>query len=132
MSNKSRELTTVSKCSPQLETALARLDRDLVHFLKDKGFITQDVCDDVLDPRSMLSTTQKAHELVTGIRRQVELGPGSYHTLVDRLRAGGALYSGIVKILDEEYHGTSQASLPQQAAHVPGQASACKCIKNFQ
>ena len=74
-----------------------------MHFLHNEGFITQEVHDDVLNPRSMLSSHQKAGQLVTGIRNKVELSAQSYFILLDYLRLGGNQYENIVSILDNEY-----------------------------
>ena len=90
-------------CTQPLETALRAFDRDIVHFLHREGFITQEVHDDVLSPRSMLNGHQKAGELVTGIRNRVELSAQHYHTLVDHLRQSGKQYESLVGILDREY-----------------------------
>ena len=97
------EFRTVVSCTEQLETALRSIDRDIVHVLHREGFITQEVCDDVLNPRSMLNDHQKAGALVTGIRNKVELSAQNYHTLVNHLRQSGKQYGSIVDILDREY-----------------------------
>ncbi len=91
-------------CTKPLETALRALDGDIVHFLYQKGFITQEVHDDVLNPRSMLNAHQKAGELVTGIRNKVELSAQNFHTLVDYLRQRGKQYESLVDTLDREYN----------------------------
>lgn len=57
--DKSLEYSTVEKCIKPLELALPP---------SGEGFITQEVHDDVLNPRSMLTDRQKAGELVIGTR----------------------------------------------------------------
>ena len=99
----SPEYRTVVSCIKQLETALFRSDRDVVHFLNQEGFITQEVHDDVLNPRSMLTDHQKAGELVSWIRMKVELSAQNYHALVKHLGQSGKHYESIVDILDNEY-----------------------------
>ncbi len=99
---KSFEYRTVVSCTKQLETALLRSDRDIVHFLHQEGFITQEVHDEVLNPR-LLNEHQKAGELVTGIRNKVKLSAQDYHTLLNHLRQSGKHYKGIVSILEREY-----------------------------
>ncbi len=94
-------------CTKQLETALLRSDRNIVHFLYREGFVTQEVHDEVLNPR-LLNDHQKAGELVTGIRNKVELSAQDYHTLLNHLRQSGKHYGSIVNILDEEYSRQEQ------------------------
>ena len=98
----SPEYRTVVSCMKQLETAFLRCGRDIPHFLLQQGFITVEVHDDVLNPR-LLSEHQKAGELVSGIRKKVELSAQDYHTLVDHLGQSGKHYEGIVALLNKEY-----------------------------
>ena len=102
------EYRTVVSCTKELETALLRSDRDIIHFLNQEGFITQEVHDDILNPRSMLTDHQKTGELVTRIRNKVELRAQNYHILVKHLGQRGKYYESIVKILDEEYSRQQQ------------------------
>ena len=104
----SEEYKTVVSCEKQLEIALRATDRPLVHFLCVKGFITQEVHDDVLDARSKLNSHQKARKLVTGIRDRVKLSAQCYHTLLNHLHQGGRQYVAIVCILDQEYSRLGQ------------------------
>ena len=99
----SREYKTVVSCSKPLETSLRAIDRGIVHFLHQEGFITQEVHDDVLNPRSILTSHQKAGVLVTAIRDKVELSAKSFHAFLDHLRQSGKHYEAIVSILDKEY-----------------------------
>ncbi len=105
---KSYEYRTVVSCTKQLETALLRSDRAIVHFLHQEGFITQEVHDEVLKPRSMWTGHQKAGELVTGIWNRVKLSAQDYHTLLNHLRQSGKHYKGIVGILEREYDSQRQ------------------------
>lgn len=102
------EYKTVVNCSKFLETALDS-DRDVVYFLNCEGFITQDVCDEVLKP-SMWTGAQKAGLLVTGIRNKVSLSPQHYSKFVDYLRGDRSKYGGIVDLLDREYQKQKQTS----------------------
>lgn len=97
------ELRTIKKCTPQLETALKGIDRDLVHFLCNKGFFNEDTSDIILNPESSWTKSQRAGEMVKWIKTRVELMSGSYYMLTDYLNSRGAFYQPIVKILNAEY-----------------------------
>lgn len=107
---KSREYRTVVKCSGALETAL-KSDRDIMHFLNSEGFITDEVWDDVLDARSMLTPAQKAGKLVKGIRNKVSESPQHYHTLVEHLSKNRIRYGSIVDKLNREYATPEQPGM---------------------
>ena len=102
-----------------LETALKGLDRNMVDFLYQNGFITDDVCDQVLNPVTLLSAADKARELVKGIKNRVKQDKRSYFVLVRCLTQGGVLYQSIVTTLAEEYHKqlmeqtTSSSTVPR-------------------
>ena len=98
----SREFLTIKQCSASLETAL-QSDRNIVYYLNRKGFITDEMFQDLVNPRSMLSASQKAGQLVVRIRNRVKLSPKDYHKLVAHLRQSGKQYSSIMEILDREY-----------------------------
>ena len=102
------EFKTVKKCTVWLETALKGLDRNMVDFLYQNGFITDDVCDQVLNRVTLLSAADKAHELVKGIKNRVKQDKGSYFVLVGGLTQGGVLYQPILNILTEEYQRQQQ------------------------
>ena len=106
----SLEYRAITNCARYLEIAL-QSDRDIVHFLNLEGFITQEVCDDVLNPRPRLTERQNAGQLVTGIRNAVLLSPRHYSTLLSYFRADRARYGGIVDILDREYHKQQQSGV---------------------
>ena len=101
----SKEYSTVVKCKRKLEIALES-DRDIAQFLLQQGFITKERYDEVTNPKSNLTDTDKASMLVTAIRNRVELNPHNYHKLVDHLRQNIMRYGDIIKILDQEYHQT--------------------------
>jgi hypothetical protein len=102
------ELKTLEKCTPQLETAFKEVERDLVHFLLDECFISSDVHDEVLEPRTLLNKSEKAGKLVKSIKNRVKQDPSSYHTLIDELKRRGRRCDPIVKILEEEYNKQSK------------------------
>ena len=102
------EFKTVKKCTVWLETALKGLDRNMVDFLYQNGFITDDVCDQVLNRVTLLSSADKAHELVKWIKNRVKQDKGSYFVLVGGLTQVGVLYQPIVNILTEEYQRQQQ------------------------
>ena len=109
------EFKTVRRCTVALETALKGLDRNMVDFLYQNGFITDDVCDQVLNRVTLLSAADKAHELVKGIKNRVKQDKWSYFVLVGGLIQGGVLYQPIVTTLAEEY----QRQLVEQTTTVP-------------
>ena len=97
------ELKTVNKCTVALESALEGLERNMVDFLYQNGFINNATSKKVLNPMIMLSDADKAHELVNGIKNRVKQDKGSYFVLINGLVQGGILYQPIVKTLTEEY-----------------------------
>ena len=119
MEEKSIEFKTVRKCAPSLETALKGLDRNMVDFLYQNGFITSDVCSAVLDPVTLLTPADKARKLVEGIKDRVDLDKESYNVLFGGLVQGGVLYQPIVNILTEEYQRQLIQQAPSTSVHVP-------------
>ena len=105
------EFKTVRRCTVALETALKGLDRNMVDFLYQNGFTTDDVCDQVLNRVTLLSAADKAHEVVKGIKNRVKQDKRSYFVLVGGLTQGGVPYQPIVTTLAEEY----QRQLVEQA-----------------
>ncbi len=79
----SEEYLTLVKCASQFSTAL-HSDRDIPHYLHANKFLTKDMYDDVMDPKSRLSASEKACELVNGIRRRVDHSPTDFHKLRER------------------------------------------------
>lgn len=98
----SPELKAIKKYTPELEIALSGLERDLVHFLAQKGFISDEVSERVLDSRSFATEEEKAGLLVKGIKRRVKLDANSFHTLLNRFRESGNLYRPILTKLEKE------------------------------
>ena len=101
----SKEYSTVVNCKRKLEIALES-DRDIAQFLFQQRVITQEHYDEVTNPKSNLTDTDKASMLVTAIRNRVELNPRNYHKVVDHLRQNIIKYEDIVVILDQDYHQT--------------------------
>ncbi len=98
----SREYQTIVKCAGRLSTALL-LQSDIPQDLHAEGFLTRDVYNDIINPRCMLSESSRGNQLVSGIRKKVELSPTNFHTLVKLLRKEKDKYSDILKILEETY-----------------------------
>ena len=109
------ELEAIRKSTPYLETALKMLNRGLVYFLEEEGFISDDVCEKVLNPRTPLSEVERAGELVTRIRDRVKIDSRSFHQLVDRLKQDGATFEPIVKKLEAEYDAACNAAAAAEA-----------------
>ena len=99
-------------CTPQLETALKGLDRRLVHFLQMEGFFSNDIADEIQNPRTLLTVEQKTGELVKWIKNRIQVHPRSYHVLLHRLKQSGQLYQPIVWILEAEYTKQLQCKWP--------------------
>ena len=110
-----------------LETALKGLDRNMVDFLYQNGFITDDVCDQVLNPVTSLSDVDKAYELVKAIKNRVKQDKESYLVLVDCLTQGGVLYQPVVKILAEEYQRQLVEQESGSISNKQQQTSECVC-----
>ncbi len=117
MSSESKEYLTIVKCASQLATAL-HSDRDIAHHLRANGFLPGKIYDDVMDPRSMCSASDKADELVNGIRRGVEQSPTYFHKLVDSLRNKEGKYKDILEIIEKTYSELS-TSCDQASALSP-------------
>ncbi len=114
----SREYKTIVRCCIQFATTL-HSDRDIPHYLHAEGFLTKDIYDDVINPRCMLSESDKACELVSGIRRRVEQFPTNFHKLLSYLRKQDGKYDDILKLLEETYSATelpSEASCDSQSS----------------
>ena len=99
----------------QLETALSGLDRDLMHFLCQNGFIGDNVRDKVLNPVSVLSEAEKAGEVVRWIKNRIKQDPASYHVLMGKLQQCGNRYQPIINRLE-----TTRQQLPQGQRFVFG------------
>lgn len=93
------ELDTVWECISGLEEAVLQRDHELVHFLKMNDFINEREYDDIRDPQSMLSESEKSLKIVKWIRCRVKQDPNSYYTLVSYLSTHGC-FKPIVKRLE--------------------------------
>ena len=106
----SKEFETVLCCSLKLETAL-KDDRDVVYYLNKEGFITSDLCDQILNGASW-TAAEKAGRLVAKIRDKIKLESQKYHKLMDYFRQNTRQYGSIVDTLNTEYsrlEGTGEA-----------------------
>ena len=95
------EYLSLRNCSGSLETAL-KGDRDVVYYLNKEGFISDDMCDDLLN-HSALTPAQKAGQLVAKIRDRVKLSNQEFHKLVGHLSQNSRQYGSIVDTLNTEY-----------------------------
>ena len=132
------EFKTVRRCTVALETALKGLDRNMVDFLYQNSFTTDDVYDQVLNPVTILSAADKAHELVKGIKNRVKQDKGSYFVLVGGLTQGGVPYQPIVTTLAEEYQrqlveqATSSSKVPRISVAQEEQTRKCACVCMYE
>ena len=123
--SESPELQTVKKCVQQLETAFRGLDRRLVQFLNQNGFITESIQERLLNPVSALTEEQKAGELVKWIKNRIEQDCTSFHVLVDRLKQDGKHYQPVVDTLEAEYeaHGGRSRDSQSNSRNITGAGS---------
>ncbi len=108
------EYITLVNCTAKLVIAL-RSDTSILHYLDREGFIKPNIYEDVNNPKSMLSASEKAGLLVSGIKDKVELNPKNYHKLMRHFHQDRRLYGDIADILDEEYRkqgGVSEEDHP--------------------
>ncbi len=108
----SREYKTIVRCASQFATAL-HSNGDIPHHLHVDGFLTKEIYDNVIDPKSRLSASEKACEVVSGIRRRVDQSPTDFHKLIGYLRENESRYRDILKLLEETY---SAIELPSEAS----------------
>ena len=94
------------KCEEKLMIAL-KSDREIALFLHQQQIIKKELYDEINEPKSMLSATDKVVRLLTAIKDRVSVERHHYHTFVDHMRLKPRVYGDIVGILDREYHGTS-------------------------
>ena len=118
------ELQAIKNCASKMEIAFKRSDGDLVHNLEKEGFFQEELCEDVLNPRSMLTERQKAGKMVEAIRDAINLSNKKFHTLLAILRQGenAAYYSSIVDSLTEEF-GRLGGVLQNPSSSVPVQGA---------
>ena len=105
------EVKALKRCTPDLEAALKGLDPNLVHFLREEGFITDHMHEEILNRKSPFSDTNKASELVKWIKNRVEQDSESYHDLLRWLKDAGKFYRPIVKKLEAECAEVSSTSV---------------------
>ncbi len=105
------EYKTLLQCTKKLEIAL-KSDRNILNFLNLEGFIKPSIYEDVNNPKSLLSASEKAGLLVTGIKDKVELNPKNYHKLMRHFHQDRRMYGDIADILDEEYR--KQGGVPEE------------------
>ncbi len=97
------EYNTLVNCTTKLVIAL-HSDNLILNYLNREGFVKPNNYEEVNNPRSMLSPSEKAGLLVTGIKDKVELNPQNYHKLMRHFRVDRRMYGDIADILDKEYH----------------------------
>lgn len=112
----SAELNTIVSCTAELEAALRGVDNDLVHFLHDEGFISEDIHDHILYPGSILD---EGEDLVMLIRSRVEQDPMCYHVLVQYFMAHGEPYQAILGTLGAVF--MTQREAIRRSSHCPVQ-----------
>ncbi len=113
------EYKTILQCTEKLEIALES-DRAILNFLDREGFIKPNIYEDVNNPDSSLSASEKAGLLVTGIKNKVRLNPKNYHKLMRHFHQDRRLYGDIADILDEEYHKQEGVS---EEVHSPAEGT---------
>ena len=102
----SPEYLTVINCTSKLELAL-KDKRNIVHFLECKNFISREVHDDVLNPKSTLTLVEKVGRLVEKIKDKVQLDSKNYYVFVNELRSNIRTYGEIIEVLDSEFNKRS-------------------------
>ena len=100
--SESKEYSTIFNCESQLKIAL-KSDREIALFLHQRGIIKKEPYDEINEPKSMLSATDKVGKLVTAIKESVSLNPANYYIFVNYMRQNTRVYGDIVGILDKYY-----------------------------
>ncbi len=93
------EYATLVSCTDKLELAL-KGDKDILHFLEQEGY---NIPDDVSNPKSMLSSQEKAGLVVTAIKDKVSLNSRNYRKLLDHFHSNERVYGDIITILEQAY-----------------------------
>ena len=114
----SAELNIIVSCTTELKSALRGVDSDLVHFLRDEEFISEEVHDHILNSGS------KVEDLVMLIRSRVEQDPMCYHVLVQYFAANVESYQAILRTLGAAYI-TQRAAVRRSNCLVQGEGSVC-------
>ena len=117
------EFKTVKACAVRLAKALkgARLEIGMVNFLKEKGFITEEVRLSVIDIKTSLNVIDKTNLLVEGIKDRIDQDEDSFRVLVNKFKQSGVLYEPIVKKLTSEHIRQSLADMqvePREYAYM--------------
>ncbi len=81
--------------------------------------VTKEIYDNVIDPRSRLSASEKACDIISGIRRRVDQSPTDFHKLKGYLRENKTRNQHILKLLEETYSATELSSCDSQASAFP-------------
>ena len=102
MDEESLEYVTLVRCTKQLEIAL-KDKRDIVHFLECNKFISRDVHEETLDPKSSLNIVDKSGRLVERIKDKIQLNPQNYYLFLNELKSNSHTYGDIIEILDSEF-----------------------------
>ncbi len=118
------EYKTILQCTEELEAALES-DKAILNFLNREFFIKPSIYEDVNNPKSLLSASEKAGLLVTGIKNKVKLNPNNYHKLMRYFHQDRGMYGDI---LDKEYRKQGDVS---EEVHPPaeGTSSHLTCKK---
>ena len=121
--DESIEFKTVKVCAGALAKALkgAGMETAMVNFLKEKGFITEEVRLSVIDIKTSLNVIEKINLLVEGIKDRIDQDEDSFQVLVDKFEQSGVLYEPIVKKLTSEHIRQSLADMqvePREYAYM--------------
>ena len=103
MMEESIEYKTVNNCIIALEKALKSPENKMVLFLKNNGFINEEVCSNVLNPNSALTSANKTFQLIEGIKNRIDQHKKSYQVLIKGFTQGGIGYDPVVENLTKEY-----------------------------
>ena len=98
----SLEYVTLSRCTVHLENAIRSDMKNLTSYLRDEGFIKEDLGDKAPDPGSNSFNTEKVAHLVMQIMAKVKSEGSYYYKFINHFRLK---HSDIVEILDAEYFG---------------------------
>ncbi len=97
----SPEYTVIKNCTSILENALKE-NRDIVHFLERKNFITEDTHDYVLGATCPLTPLQKSWVLVKKIRDKVKINTQNFYILLEEFKCCKDYYLELIAKLELE------------------------------
>ncbi len=112
-------MSAIVQCTEELEIALES-DKAILNFLNREFFIKPNVYEDVNNPKSLLSASEKAGLLVTGIKNKVKLNPKNYHKLMRYFHQDRGMYGDIADILDNKYRKEGGVS---EEVHPPAEGT---------